>query len=164
MATVTVMKFEDVEGARTTYHKLGAMSKEHLLTIHDAAIVEWQEGKKRPKTQQVNDLVAAGGWSGAFWGLLFGVIFLVPILGMAVGAAMGALSGSLADIGIDDDFIAKIRLEVTEGTSALFLMTSDEVVDRIKAGLGDAEFEIIATNLSEEQEEALKAAFGDGED
>ena len=42
---------------------------------------------------------------------------------MAVGAAAGALAGSLADYGIDDDFIKNVREKVTEGTSALFLLT-----------------------------------------
>ena len=36
---------------------------------------------------------------------------------------MGALSGLFSDYGIDDDFIGSVREQVTEGTSALFLLT-----------------------------------------
>ena len=40
------------------------------------------------------------------------------------GAAMGAFIGSMAEVGIDGDFIKEVRQKVTEGTSALFALTS----------------------------------------
>ena len=106
------------------------------------------------------DLVSAGAVGGMFWGMLFGLIFFTPLFGMAVGAAFGALGGAFRDYGIDDDFIKRIRSQVTEGTSALFLMTSDAVLDRVADAMKDAKFEIIATNLSKEQEQKLREAFG----
>jgi uncharacterized membrane protein len=105
------------------------------------------------------DLVRLGAMSGMFWGLLFGVIFMAPILGLAVGGAFGALGGSLRDYGIDDEFIARVRGTVTEGTSALFLMTSDAVMDRVTERMRDTPFEVIATNLSREQEDRLRDLF-----
>ena len=65
--------------------------------------------------------------------LLFGLIFFVPILGLAIGAATGALFGSMADVGISNAFINDVRQKVTPGTSALFLLSSDAVVDRVKS-------------------------------
>jgi uncharacterized membrane protein len=50
---------------------------------------------------------------------------------------------------------------VTEGTSALFLMTSNAVKDKVVEEMKGFEFEIIATNLSKEEEEKLQAAFGE---
>ena len=102
----------------------------------------------------------AGAMSGAFWGFLFGLIFFVPFLGAAIGAGMGALTGSMADVGIDDDFIRQVREKVTPGTSALFALTSgatapDRVIDELK----QYDFEIISTNLPEEQEKQLREAF-----
>jgi len=76
---------------------------------------------------------------------------------------MGALGGHFADYGIDDDFIKKIRTEVTEGTSALFLMTTGAVTDKVVDEFKGVDFEIIATNLSKEQEAKLQAAFSDAE-
>jgi uncharacterized membrane protein len=92
--------------------------------MHDAAIVSWPEGKKHPTTKQIVDLVGIGAMSGMFWGMLFGFIFAAPLFGMAIGAALGALGGAFKDYGINDDFIARIRSQVTEGTSALFLGSS----------------------------------------
>src|SRR4249920_2206689 len=110
---------------------LQTLQQQELIKVFDAATVVWEEGKKKPKTRQLNNLTGAGALGGAFWGLLFGLLFFVPLLGMAVGAAFGALSGSLADVGIDDNFIKNVRDEVTPGTSALFVMTGRVVADRV---------------------------------
>src|SRR6516165_12646221 len=112
MATLSAWKFADADGAENSEQILLGLQSQGLIVIHDAAVVSWPEGKKRPKTKQLNSLTGAGALGGSFWGLLFGLIFFVPLLGMAVGAAIGALSGSLADVGIDDSFIASVRDQV----------------------------------------------------
>ena len=56
--------------------------------------------------------------------MLLGVIFLVPLAGPTFGAAAGAFAGTLADFGIDDGFVMRVRGDVTPGTSALFVMSS----------------------------------------
>ena len=90
------------------------------------------------------------------------MIFFLPLLGAAVGAATGALAGSLSEAGIDDSFINKIRDQVTPGTSALFVLTSDAVVDRIhEAFAGHAPAELLFTNLSSDQEAALRDVFAE---
>ena len=119
------------------------------------------EGKKKPATRQLHDLVGSGALGGMFWGLLFGLIFFVPLLGAAIGAAFGALSGSLADVGIDDTFIKRVRDEITPGTSALFVLTSDAVQDRVREAFAGQDFELLFTNLSKEQEDNLRKAFGE---
>jgi uncharacterized membrane protein len=142
---------------------LEGLQKQQLITVQDAAIVTWPTGKKKPKTRQLHSLAGFGALEGAFWGMLFGLLFFVPILGLAVGAGMGALFGSLADVGIDDKFIKEVQSKVTEGTSALFLMSSGAVVDRIAPAVQGMKFEIITTNLSQEEEEKLRATFSTAE-
>ena len=100
-----------------------------------------------------------GALDGAFWGLLFGLIFFCPIFGIAVGAGMGALGGSMKDYGINDDFIKDVRNKVTEGTSALFLLTRDVTLDKVEDALGDIKAELIQSNLSNEEEAKLKEHF-----
>ena len=99
--------------------------------------------------------------SGAFWGLLFGILFFIPLVGLVAGAALGVLVGSMTHMGIDEGFIKSIRSKVTEGTSALFLMTSDAVEDRVVEAKKQSKFEVIATNLSKEEESKLHAAFAE---
>ncbi len=80
---------------------------------------------------------------------------------MAVGAAMGALVGHFSDYGISDDFIKQVRAKVTEGTSALFLLTEQATVDKIADAFKGTKMELIQSNLSDDQEKALKTAFGE---
>ena len=159
MATISVLKFSTADGAEQALGTVQSLSKQHLINLHDAAIVTWPEGKKKPKTRQLADLAGIGALDGAFWGMLFGLIFFVPFFGMAIGAAMGALAGKFSDYGIDDDFIKSVQNQVTEGTSALFLMTSEAVVDKVADAMQGLDFEIVATNLSKEEEDTLRAAF-----
>ena len=162
MATITVFKFDTADGAKQMLDLVQDLVKGQLVTLQDAAIVTWPQGKKKPKTKQLDDLTGAGALGGAFWGMLFGLIFFIPFFGMAVGAAMGALIGKFSDYGIDDSFIKSVGQKVTEGTSALFLMTSGAVMDKVSNAVKQKglKFEIISTNLSKEQEDQLRKDFG----
>ncbi|GGZ12923.1 membrane protein [Streptomyces inusitatus] len=161
VATLTAWKFPTPEGAAQVEEALLSLQKQSLIQIHDAAVVTWPADRKQPKTKQLHNLAATGALSGTFWGMLFGLIFFVPLLGAAVGAAAGALGGSLADVGIDDDFIASVRSEVEPGTSALFLLTSDAVVDRIHETFPAGSAELIRSNLSKADEAKLREIFED---
>lgn len=161
MATLTVWKFESENGAEKAIETLRGLVEQELIKVHDAATASWQEGKKKPKTRQLNDLTTGGALGGMFWGLLFGMLFFVPLLGAAVGAAMGATSGMLTDAGIDDDFIKQVRSEITPGTSALFLLSSDAVLDRVQEAFADQDHRLIHTNLSQQEEDSLRAAFAE---
>ena len=116
--------------------------------------------RRRPRASQVLSTTASGALGGSFWGLLFGIIFFAPLLGLAVGAAAGALGGSLRDAGIGDAFIQQVRDEVTPGTSALFVMTSDVVVDQVRDAFLAHHPTLLHTNLTPEQDAALREYFG----
>jgi uncharacterized membrane protein len=165
MATFTVTQFDSAEGAEQTLGTLERLQKEELINVEDAAIVTWPQGAKKPKTRQLHSLAGGGALGGAFWGLLFGLIFFVPLLGMAVGAAAGALGGAMTDVGIDDNFIKDVRSKITPGTSALFLLTSgtvqDKVADELKSIRGHVT--LLHTNLSSEQEQKLRETFEEDE-
>jgi uncharacterized membrane protein len=162
MATLTVWKFESAGGADAAERTLLGLSQEGLISVHDAATVTWEVGQKKPKTRQLNPTTSAGALGGSFWGLLFGLIFFVPLLGAAIGAASGAVAGSLSDVGIDDNFINRVRDQITPGTSALFLLSSDAVIDKLRdAFTGDDKPELVFTNLSDEQEAALRDVFAE---
>lgn len=159
MANLTVWKFNTVDGAAKAATKLAELEKQHLIEIADAAIVYWETGKKKPKTRQALPTGAIGALDGAFWGMLFGLLFFVPIFGIAVGALSGALSGHFADYGINDQFIKEVRTKVTEGTSALFLMSEKVTVDKVLEAFTGEPMELIQSNLSSEQEAKLKEHF-----
>jgi uncharacterized membrane protein len=161
MATLTVWRFKEAEGAERAASTLADLKAQGLIAVHDAATVSWPMGRKRPKTRQLQNLAGAGALSGSFWGLLFGLLFFVPLFGMAVGAALGAVGGSLADIGIDDDFIDSVRMEVQPGTSALFVLTSDAVPEKVRDAFARDKPQLIHTNLSSDEETRLREYFAD---
>jgi monoterpene epsilon-lactone hydrolase len=163
MATLTVWKFDNPTSADEALDKLESLQKQQLIEIQDAAVVEWQPGEKEPKTRQAVSLTGAGALGGAFWGMLFGLLFFMPFFGLAVGAVLGAFAGRFSDYGIDDDFIKSVRAKVTEGTSALFLLTvtgsaaADKLQDELKGKMGS----LIESNLTNVQEAKLREAFGE---
>ena len=161
MATLTVWKFDTPTGADDAVVTLESLAKQELIKIHDAATVSWMPDRKKPKTRQLNNLAGAGALGGAFWGLLFGLLFFIPLIGLAVGAAAGAIAGSMTDVGIDDDFIRKVREQVTPGTSALFVMSSDAVLDKVEEAFKGTHAQLVSTNLSQEQEDKLREAFAE---
>jgi uncharacterized membrane protein len=161
MATLSVWQFNSPDGAEKAVATLEELAKKRLIVLHDAATVSWEPDAKKPKTRQLNHLAGAGALGGAFWGLLFGLLFFVPLLGLAIGAATGALSGSLADVGINDDFIKRARDEITPGTSALFVLSSDAVLDKVRDAFSTQRPELLFTNMSEAQETALREAFAE---
>lgn len=161
MSTLTVWKFASVDGADKALRKLQDLQKQQIIQVLDAAVVSWPTGRKRPKTYQAMDTVGAGALGGAFWGMLFGLIFFVPLFGLVVGAAAGAISGKFTDYGINDDFIKELQSKVTEGTSALFLLTGQVTLDKVEAAFtADEKGELIQSNLSAEQEAKLREDFG----
>ena len=161
-ATLTVWKYDSPTAADDAVAVVEELAREGIVTLHDAATVSWPPDRKKPRTRQLTSTTGTGALGGTFWGMLFGLLFFVPLLGAAIGAATGALSGALTDVGIDDGFINKIRDQVTPGTSAVFLLTSDAVLDKVRdAFAGQAQPELIFTNLSTEQESALRGVFAD---
>jgi uncharacterized membrane protein len=160
MSTLSVLKFPSADGAGQMESTLLALQKQSLIEVQDAAVVTWPQGAQQPKTQQLHKLAGAGALNGAFWGMLFGLIFFVPFFGLAAGAAMGALAGKFSDYGIDDDFIKQTRDRVTVGTSALFVLTTGAVLDKVVAATRGQTFEVLSTNLPKDKEAELRAAFG----
>jgi uncharacterized membrane protein len=161
MATLTVVKFDDPAGAERVLEALQDMHGRQMITLEDAAVVSWPPGNKKPLMPKQG--VGQMALGGAFWGFLFGLIFFVPFLGAAIGAGTTALLwSSLEEEGIDEGFIKRVSEKVTEGTSALFALTSeakwDEVIDELK----QYDFEIISTDLPEAREQKLREASAQG--
>ncbi|MEU0877267.1 DUF1269 domain-containing protein [Lentzea sp. NPDC005914] len=159
MATLTVWKFDTADGAHSALDLLRKLQDQQLITIRDTAYVYWELDAKRPKTKELGKLTGAGALGGAFWGLLFGLIFFIPVLGAAIGAGVGALAGSLSKAGIDDNFVRDVRESVTPGTSALFVMSENAVIDRVADEFRQTGAKLITTNLSSAQEKLLKETF-----
>ena len=76
MATLTAWAFNTVDGAEQASQRLQALQSQELIKIQDAAVVSWEEGKKKPKTRQLSNMTAAGALGGTFWGMLLRIDLL----------------------------------------------------------------------------------------
>ncbi|GIF00152.1 DUF1269 domain-containing protein [Paractinoplanes rishiriensis] len=165
MTTFTVWKFDSADGAERATDQLRRAESEGLVKILDHAAVIWPEGASQPTRLHGHDGVWRGAGWGALWGLLCGTLFLVPLVGGAVGAGLGALSKATEDSGIRKEELERIRTEVTEGTSALFLVTDAGNLDRLGErfhGFG-LHSKLISTNLTDGEREILLETFGGGQ-
>jgi uncharacterized membrane protein len=161
--TVTVWTFDTPDGAEEAMLALGELAREGFIDLHDAAALSWPSSTTKLRTRELPPAAGEGELGESFWGLLLGYIFFVPLLGAALGTATGLFSGALSAVGIDDGFINRVRDRVTPGTSALFVLTTDSVVDTVRDALGgQLPSDPIFTDLTDSQEAALRDVFGAG--
>jgi uncharacterized membrane protein len=161
VSTLAAIAYPDRDTAEKVRQELIQATREHLVRLEDAVIVEHEQDGKI-KLHQAIGTTSAGAAGGAVWGGLIGLIFLAPLLGMAVGAASGAAAGKMTDVGIDDNFLKDLGAKLQPGGAALIVLGStdarDKVIERVKQYGG----EVIQTSLSTEEEERLRSALGEG--
>lgn len=160
-ATLTALLFPDADGADAALTTVKDLSTRALLKLHDAVVVSWSEGAARPRTRQLHQIVGPLVTSGAVLGGFAGLLAGLPAVGAAAGAATGRWMVTLSDLGIDSEFVADVRPRLRPGTSALFLMTSDALLEPVVAALRVYDFTLAATNLSDAAELRLRKMFAD---
>jgi uncharacterized membrane protein len=161
MTTFSVWKFDDPDGAERALRMLRDAATEQLVKIDDAAIVSWPMGASQPSTKHGHEETWRGAGWGSVLGLLIGTLFFLPIVGGLAGAALGALAKSTEDAGITKEQLEKIRIEITEGTSALFVVTEQGDLDRLGDRMrGMHSSALLATNLTDAERGLLLETFG----
>lgn len=160
MSTLVAIAYPDAETAERVRQELLQATKEHLIELEDAVVVEHQPDGKI-KLRQAMSPSGAGAAGGALWGGLIGLIFLVPLLGMAVGAASGAVAGKVTDVGVNDNFMKELGERLPAGGAALIVLgrsnAPDKVIERVRPFGGH----VIQTSLDDDAEEHLRAALGE---
>jgi uncharacterized membrane protein len=160
VSTLVAIAYPDRDTAEKVRQELIEATREHLVRLEDAVVVEHDpEGKI--KLHQAMGTTGAGAAGGALWGGLIGLVFLAPLVGMAVGAASGAVAGKMTDVGVNDNFLKELGAKLQPGAAALIALGStdarDKVIERVKPYGG----EVIQTSLSTEEEEQLRSALGE---
>ena len=164
MSTLSVWRFSTPHGADAVEYTVRQLEQAGQIQVHDAAVVSWEHGAKRPQTRRLGSTDKHDTLTGSFWGLVLGLVFFVPLLGVAVGAAVGKVHGSLREVGIDDDFVETVRREVVPGTSAIFLLTSKADVHAVVQAFKGHEHDLISTNLSKDQETWLRRLLDEADE
>jgi uncharacterized membrane protein len=161
MSTLVAIAYPDRETADRVRQELIEATKEHLLRLEDAVVVECDPDGKI-KLHQASSTAGVGALGGAAWGGLIGLLFLAPLFGMAIGAASGALAGKLTDTGVNDSFMRELGAKLQPGTAALIALGSTEARDKLVERISPYGGEILQTSLDEEDEERLRSVMGQG--
>jgi uncharacterized membrane protein len=159
MSTLAAIAYPDRDTAERVRQELVQATKEHLVQLEDAVIVEHGPDGKIKLHQAMNP-TTAGAAGGAMWGGLIGLIFLAPLVGMAVGAASGALGGKATDVGVNDKFMKDLGAKLQPGAAALIVLGSTDARDKLIERVRPYGGHVIQTSLSSEAEEQLRAALG----
>lgn len=158
MSDLFVIAYNDVDTANQVREKLFELSKQHLVELEDAVVVERHQDGKIKLHQAVNH-TAVGAAGGALWGGVIGLLFLAPLLGAAVGAAAGAAGGKFTDTGINDDFMKNLSQNLRPGAAALFVLVKKAADDKVIPQLAPYGGELVQTSLSNVDEEHLREAI-----
>ncbi|MFE2298942.1 DUF1269 domain-containing protein [Streptomyces sp. NPDC059445] len=157
MSNLFVVAYNDVATASQVRDKLFELSKQHLVELEDAVVVERSEDG-RIKLHQAVSHTAVGAAGGALWGGVIGLLFLAPLLGAAVGAAAGAAGGAVTDTGINDKFMKDLSQNLRPGAAALFVLVKQAAGDKVIPQIAEFGGQLVQTSLSQEQEDHLRKA------
>jgi uncharacterized membrane protein len=159
MDTLSVWRFEAPRAAEDALPRLCELCARRLISVDDAALAAWPLPRRKPAVRNLGCLTGPGALWGGCWGVLFGLIFLVPLAGPTFGAGAGAVAALMADFGIEEDFLKRVRDLVTPGTSALFVFSDAAAADRLEAELNRPGG--MRVTLSGEQERRLRDTLGE---
>jgi len=159
MSTLIAIGYKDAETAEEVRGVLVQATKEKLVDLQDAVVVEHRSDGKI-KLHQAISTTGAGAAGGALWGGLIGLLFLAPLFGMAIGAASGAVAGKVTDAGVNDDFMKQLGEKMAPGTAALIALGSSNAPDKLLERLQPYGGDVIQTSLDNEQEERLRSSLG----
>jgi uncharacterized membrane protein len=137
MSSLTAWKFGGTEGADAAVLRLKQLDHQELIDVLDVAVVRWPEYSAEPLAQEhVTD----------------------------EGTKMSALVNKVRKAGIDSAMVESVKGDITPGTSALLLLSSDATIDTVAKAFEGQGMELIRSDLSVQQEDQLRTAFTEATD
>jgi uncharacterized membrane protein len=134
MSALTAWRFAGTEGADDAVLRLKQLDAQELIDLEDVAVIRWPQYAGQPAAQEhVTD----------------------------EGGKVSAIAKKLRKAVIDSSMVESVKGDLTPGTSALVLLTSGAVVDTIAQAFQGQPMELIRSDLSVQQQDQVRAAFGD---
>ena len=154
MSELIVLGFEDEAAAEEFGVTLAQMQKDMIVQLQDASMVV-RDPDGKPHVKHGNKLVGAGALGGAFWGMLLRLL-AVPA---AIGAGMARSSASSARPASTGRCSSRWATPCRR-QGRWFLLIGQMTEDKFLAAAQGTQATLVRSNLSREQEEELKQAFG----
>jgi uncharacterized membrane protein len=158
MSQLLVLTFEDRETAGQAKERLKAVQSAHAADFNDMAVVEKDEDGKVHVHHGMDTTTAGGAAIGGFLGLLIGAVFF-PIGAIALGAIAGGLIGRSLHQNIDKKLVEDVTADLTENTSALFVLGSSDSPSAIIGALEPFKGKVYQTSLDADVEAEVQAAL-----
>ncbi|HRD63018.1 DUF1269 domain-containing protein [uncultured Nocardioides sp.] len=164
---MTVWLYESAMGAAAGEVRLKDLQQQGAVTVVDAVTVTWVPGAHQPRVGRLRHTTTAVAARGSVLGALVGTLFLAPLVGAAAGAGVGAIAAKIRGSGIDDQFLDDLVANLTPGTSALLVLSSDADLDLVRPfverGLARGDVRLMHATLPDDAPDALRALLEDDE-
>jgi uncharacterized membrane protein len=137
MSTQTAWRFSGTEGADDAVLRLKQLDAQELIDVQDVAVIRWPHYAAEPIAQEhVTD----------------------------EGSKASSFAKKLRKAGIDSSMVESVKSDMIPGTSALVLLSAEAAIDTIAKAFEGRAMELIRSDLSVQQEDQVRSAFGDSTD
>jgi uncharacterized membrane protein len=135
--STTAWRFSGTEGADDAVLRLKQLDTQELIDVQDVAVLRWPHYATAPQVQEhVTD----------------------------EGSKASSFAKKLRKAGIDTSMVESVKGDMTPGTSALVLLSTDAAIDTVAKAFEGRAMELIRSDLSVQQEDRLQAAFSNQAD
>ncbi len=163
MTALTIWRYDTPFGAEAGAVRLKTLEDRQVLTVHDAITVAWMPRADEPVIRHLHHSTAASAGKGSVLGGLVGMVVLAPLAGAAVGAGIASVIARLRTSGIDKPFVEELAAQLTPGSSALLVLSSDGDLDELRPAiereLQRGDVVLLHAELSEDAPAAIVAAL-----
>jgi uncharacterized membrane protein len=131
--TTTAWRFTSTEGADAAVTKLKELNARELIDVQDLAIIRWPQYSSTPTAQEhVNE----------------------------EGSKVSSMVRKLRTGHIERAMVESVKGDLMPGMSAMVLLSSDAAVGAVAKAFEGQPMELIRSDLSVEQQDAIRATFG----
>jgi uncharacterized membrane protein len=132
--STTAWRFNGTEGAYAAVLRLKQLDAQEVRDVQDIAVLRWPQYASGPQVQEhVTD----------------------------EGSKASSLAKRMRKAGIDGALLQAVKDEMQLGTSALIVLSADAALDAVAKAFDGQAMELIRSDLSVQQEDALRTAFND---
>jgi uncharacterized membrane protein len=137
MSSLTAWRFSGTEGADDAVLRLKRLDEQDLIDVQDAAVIRWPHYASAPMAHEHVT---------------------------HEGSAVSSIAKKLRHSNIDSSTVDSVKGDMTPGTSALVLLSANATVDTVAKAFAGQSMELIRSDLSVQQEDQVRRAFGDSAD
>ena len=132
--TTTAWRFSGTEGADAAVLRLKQLDAQEVMDVQDIAVLRWPQYASGPQVQEhVTD----------------------------EGSKASSLAKRMRKAGIDSSMLQAVKDDMKLGTSALVVLSADAAIDTVAEAFHGQAMELIRSDLSVQQQDALRTAFHD---